>query len=364
MKHLKISYKNYTYILLALLVIFPVPSLVIGPRLQPIEGDLTRLGFYSENDFGWNGEQHKYHPPLSKKGILGKRYDIVIIGDSFSANPYPSQTAQGGNYTNTLANETGLQVGVFHITDQPVIELLQFLAEQESPPIAIIYQTVERSMVKRLTQNIVCPEELYKPNLRSTQPEQMTTPVEPVPFYRDTNLGIFDFSYTTKYLLAKLTNYRFNKRVIKARLSRDDLFSNKKSEHVLILEDDYVKTSWSERDWSFIKCGVLNMQNIVQKNGKSNFIFMVAPDKSTIYEPFITDKKMPPSNLSRLESEGLNYLRLDNVLIEHVRAGTVDLYNPNNTHWSFGGHVIVAQELVRYMKRRNIIGQPGVVPQI
>ncbi|MFT5116422.1 MAG: hypothetical protein ACI8P9_005793 [Parasphingorhabdus sp.] len=73
---------------------------------------------------------------------------------------------------------------------------------------------------------------------------------------------------------------------------------------------------------------------------------------------------MPPSNLSRLESEGLNYLRLDNVLIEHVRAGTVDLYNPNNTHWSFGGHVIVAQELVRYMKRRNIIGQPGVVPQI
>ncbi len=355
MKYSSLSYKTYTVILLIVTVAVAIPSILTGLGLQPIDGDLTRLGFYSENDFGWNGRQYEYDPPLSEKGNSGQRYDIVIIGDSFSVHASPNRTMEGGNFTNTLASETGLKVGVFHIDDQSVLGLLQDLAEQEEPPIAIIYQTGERSMRSRLGQSSVCPEEFHKLDPKGTLSNQAAESARPAPFNRNTSPGIFDFSYTSKYLFAKLTNHRFTNRVVKARLSRDDLFSNKKSGHVLFLKDDYVKSSWSERDWNTMKCSILSMQNIVQKNGKSSFIFMVAPDKSTIYKPFITDKELPPNNLSRLVSEHLNYLRLDILLTEHVGNGKVDLYLPNNTHWSYEGHVIVAHELVNYMRRGNII---------
>lgn len=341
--------------ILSVLALPALPSLITGLSLQHIDGDLTRLGYYSENDFGWNKKQYRYSPALSEKGKLGNQYDIVIIGDSFSASPSPSQVIDGRSYSNYLANDTGLRVGIFHVDDQPVPELLLALANQSKPPIAIVYQTVERAMKYRLRWNTNCPLELNKVRRESIQPGRTIHTYEPVPVWRDTSLGLLDFRYTSKYLFAYLTNHRFNKRVIKARLSRNDLFSNSKSGHILLLSDDERKFSWSRQDWESMKCTILNMQNMVQKNGKSSFIFMVAPDKSSVYAPFISDRQMPSSHLSNLESEDLNFLRLDSVLTEHARTGTVDVYLPNNTHWSYEGHLIVAKELIAYLKARNIV---------
>lgn len=45
--------------------------------------------------------------------------------------------------------------------------------------------------------------------------------------------------------LAKLTNSIFSKGIIKAKLTRDDLFSNKMSQHIHYIEDDDIELSWT-----------------------------------------------------------------------------------------------------------------------
>lgn len=43
---------------LLVLVVLPVAGLfALGVYLQPLSGDLTRLGYFSEREFGWNSPQ-------------------------------------------------------------------------------------------------------------------------------------------------------------------------------------------------------------------------------------------------------------------------------------------------------------------
>lgn len=349
MKPQKISYKTYSVTLLAVIAVVAISSSIIRLNLQKLSGELTRLGFYPESDFGWSGEQYHYQPPLKEMGVLNEPYDIVVIGDSFSTHPSGKLLSSEVFYPNALVKNTALRVGVFHIKHQPVLELLKNLSEQDTPPTTIIYQTVERSMKSRLSHHPVCPDKLYQPTLNNDRIDHKEPAFNLVGFSQDTNTGISDFGYAGKYLFAQLTGHKLNRRVIRSRLSSNDLFSNKKSDQALFLDGDFAKSSWSIRDWEIMKCSALHMQNIVQKNGKSKFVFMVSPDKSTIYESYVTDREMPPSRLALLESEGFNFLRLDQLLSKYVEDGSVDLYLPNSTHWSYEGHEIVAMEIIKYL---------------
>jgi hypothetical protein len=101
------SHKSYNRILLiplgSLFAVFTALALWV----QPIEGDLTRLGGFTENDFGWNEPQQQFSSALFK--LTGEQkydryYDVVVLGDSFSnANP----RAQWQNY---FVRATGLSL--------------------------------------------------------------------------------------------------------------------------------------------------------------------------------------------------------------------------------------------------------------
>ena len=54
------SHKKYNLILLIPLGILFAVLISLAMWVEPIEGDLTRLGGFTENDFGWNDPQQQF----------------------------------------------------------------------------------------------------------------------------------------------------------------------------------------------------------------------------------------------------------------------------------------------------------------
>src|SRR6185369_9731185 len=115
-----------------------------GRQFEPLTGDLTRIGWYPENAFGWTAPDHRFTPPLAEPGRLDGTYDVIVVGDSFSVD---ESDRIGANWPHFLARDSGLGVGVF---DSGVTALETVLAGpvfRDHPPAALIYEIVERSLV-------------------------------------------------------------------------------------------------------------------------------------------------------------------------------------------------------------------------
>src|SRR3569833_1657581 len=56
-------------------------GLIFEP-FEPLTGDLTRIGYYAEKDFGWNAPQPVFQNAANGKAITF--LDILVIGDSYS----------------------------------------------------------------------------------------------------------------------------------------------------------------------------------------------------------------------------------------------------------------------------------------
>src|SRR5258708_36544304 len=56
-----------------------------GRHFEPLTGDLTRIGWFAENEFGWTLPQRRFVPPLAPAASLDGRYELIAIGDSFPA---------------------------------------------------------------------------------------------------------------------------------------------------------------------------------------------------------------------------------------------------------------------------------------
>src|SRR5713101_7426266 len=114
-----------------------------GRQFEPLSGDLARIGWYAENDFGWTTPQRRFTPPLVLPATLDGHYDMIAIGDSFTAEEYNPGVA----WPHFLARDTGLRIGVFDSGIDSVDRVLASPAYREHPPAALIYEVVERSLI-------------------------------------------------------------------------------------------------------------------------------------------------------------------------------------------------------------------------
>ena len=164
---------------------------VLAFFLQPLTGDLMRLGGYAEHNFGWNGGQTRFDPPLVGAGSLNSPYDIVVVGDSFSL---PVELTPGSvpdernHWTDYLAAESGLSIGAFN---RDRISLETFLASEsflDTPPKLLVVEYAERTLQwAPIGQNASCvsPGPVNSPGLMfRPRPEQT------VPYERDHSHGI------------------------------------------------------------------------------------------------------------------------------------------------------------------------------
>lgn len=355
------AYKRYTLCLVCLVFAQMLILLATSFYLEPLVGDETRLGGYAENDFGWNQPQQVFENEAPKLRTAYDQYaDIWVVGDSFSfagnygVLNYPWQTF--------LTAETGLSVAsISHYTktqplayDPGIIPgIVNSEAFQKTPPRVLIVEVVERQLDILRDVGGDC-----QPHYGFTQNPHLT--LNPIPSLipskqalRKKTLPPFkeQSAYAKKYLGTFFQSTDDERIVYRLGLTTPRLFSNARSDELLAFGGDIKKSSWDEKKLADIRCKWINMQNLVQKNGKTLFVSMIVPDKLTAYARYLQDQSLAKiSPIERLAADKfLHVVRLDQAIQASIDQGAVDVYLPNDTHWAYRGHQIAAATLARYL---------------
>lgn len=342
-------YHRYNFALATLLLLGLLCTLAATMILDPFDGDLTRVGGFSENRFGWAGTQERFDPPLAMPGQPGGRYDIVVIGDSFSTFAPPDRQHRAGTFwTDHLAALTGLTVGVFDIATTRLDTLVDAMAS--APPRLVIVEKVERGL-GRLP---IVPGDCQHAALVHVELPWAATPAAPRDLRRPVRglpdpwrlAEVMGFLGTT--LEREVSRRDINKAALRP-LSRADLFSSAEPDALLFYTDDLARAAWTEADWNGIACRIRAIQALVTRRLGSGFLLVVAPDKSSAYAPYLPPADRPVDAIARLAGfPDIALVRLDLVFRRLIAQGVRDLYLPNDTHWSSAGARVAAEAVLAH----------------
>ena len=349
-------HRRYTCLLILFALILTAGLALYGRSFEPLTGDLTRIGWRSENDFGWTRPEVHFEPLAAAVGTLDAHYDVVAIGDSFTGE---SPWHPGTTWPHFLAHDTGLKVAIFDSDDDMVGRLLASERFRTDPPAVVVYEIIERNLVPnhRSRPDEACPRAIADPTVSLT-PGPPTAP--PVPFSRPTDRAWDDWpaAYAAAYVTQNLRRWVMGRETtnsVELDLTRGGLFSSRADRALLVYGEDFNKLGWTEADWRSAACNLLRLQARVEANGKTLFLAMVAPDKLTTYGPFLAAEQF--RRISRLdllaEYPALNLVRFDQGFDPTEQ---IDLYQPNDTHWSTMGHRLAARRV-----ERELVGK-GVLP--
>ncbi len=325
-----------------------------GRQFEPLTGDLTRIGWFAENEFGWVQPQRRFVPPLAAAATLDGRYDIIAVGDSFTAEEYNP----GVTWPHFLARDTGTAVGIFDSGIDSLERVLASPAYRDHPPAALIYEIVERSLIPEHrsgdAKSCLAVAPTPKPGLAIAPREVAAQTV-----IRPTTRRWDDWpaSYAMNYLVQNaLRWWRGHEATSAVRLdmSEDGLFSSRHPRGLLVYAEDFNKAGWSATEWATAICDLARIQDRVQANGRTAFLAMIVPDKLTVYEPFLADRRFAAlSQLGRLDDiPSVNLVRVDRALDPRAQ---VDLYLPDDTHWSSATHEMAADLVLRSLVARGVV---------
>jgi hypothetical protein len=353
-------YQRCNIVLIGLALLSAGIALAAALWLQPLAGDLTRLGGYSENDFGWNGTEAVFVPPLAHSGFSGHD-DIVVLGDSFSMRNTPSrQTQAGGFWTDFLAADTGLSVGVFDADTMTVERLLDSEAFRRNPPSLVILEIVERSLRNRLGGGPASCEVDGPAAAITIEGQPMERLPDPVSRATKQRLTSESIDTAVDFLRKTLLHWIFpqgSSQVLRLPLSRMGLFSSRRQDTLLVYAEDRAKASWSQSDWAAIRCRLMTYQHGVEANGTTRFAFLMVPDKSWAYAPYLPDYPWQIDAIDHLSfGDSLNMPRVDLALRSAIGAGVRDVYLPDDTHWGSAGSRIAAEVVSRYLHQPVMMG--------
>lgn len=318
--------------------------LALALWLEPVLGDLTRLGFRTENAHGWHGAQAAFSPPLAQPGRLDGRYDVVVLGDSFSgAAP---GLPQGGHWTDHFAAATGLSVGVFEARQIQAETLLSSPAAQGAR--LFVLQLAERMLAATLDRPGPCA--VPPPPLPVALPAP-ATPLAPTLHRRFSgpDLSPGRAEYLFAFLRATAQRALTGNDGSKVRLLRLDPpapFTSRRPDLLLVYNQDYDRRAWDAASWHRIACRAAAIQAASVRAGLG-FLLLVAPDKTTAYASHLAAADRSIDAVPRLAATpGLALVRADLALRAAIAAGITDVYLPDDTHWGSAGASIVAR-LVR-----------------
>lgn len=352
---------------IALLYIAVVVTAIVGAfNLQPFYGDLTRIGGFAENDYGWNTPQQKIVSPVDSVSVQytpearERTTDIWVFGDSFSHFGMEMRTitpddsiaippAALNNWTDWLSAMTGRSVLVFHIEYAKLDELLNSQQFQRSPPELLIYQSIERQLKSRAAR---FADENCKQNSATADYNLAglsSHAVETQPIARPVNTGSLNFTGLFHQIKTRIKD---KDEVRKYTLNSSSLFSSHKSNSLLIYRRDLKKNTWTSSDVETIRCSFSALKRRIEANGKTRFLALAIPDKSTVYQHYAPELTIEP-NVIEFESELPATVPIVHKLIDAVDGGAIDVYLPNDTHFGYYGHRLVAESVIDYLNNKR-----------
>jgi hypothetical protein len=343
-------HRRYALVLVALILASTLGFGLWARSFEPLWGDLTRIGWRSENQFGWTLPKERFEPLAARLGTLDRRYDIVAIGDSFTGE---SPWRPGTTWPHFLARDTGLDVAIFDSDDDLIGRLIDSPGFATAPPAVVIYEIVERNLVPGhpWASDQPCPEGDRMPAIR-LDPGQPGPP--PIPDLRPRERAWYALpvSYGLDYLAQNLRRAAIGHETtnsVALDLTRGGLFSSREDRTLLVYGEDFNKVGWTEAQWRGAACNLLALQARVEANGRTMFLAMVAPDKLTTYGPYLADESF--HGLSRLdllaEYPALHLVRFNR---DFDPTAAVDLYLPDDTHWSTIGHARAARLVENHLR--------------
>lgn len=311
--------------------------------LEPLYGDLTRIGAYPERDFGWNLPVVEFSPLNSSFGPWIEPVDILVIGDSF-ANLRPAQQWQ-----NHIAAKTGWRIHTLDVQKIDVAVLISSTLYTATPPSVVVWNVIERDLVSEYAKTTTdCPEPEPTPILRLPTPRAAQANSTGV--VRSTSLFDVNPGFARTWLFHHGLRQTFaadTGKTVRVDLVRADLFSSRRPDQLLVYNRDEYKRKWTEGDLMRVRCGFADLARKFQANGRTVFVTALAPDKSSAYRAWGRNpEKLPENWLPRvLEDFPVPDARLDIAVREAVASGVKDIYMPNDTHWSSAGHMLAAQAI-------------------
>jgi len=324
-------------------VIIPF-AIVLGMAIyiQPLVGDLTRLGNVSERSWGWN----QALPVVSiYQSEQSSDVDILVIGDSFSDKDI---------WQSVMRDMTGFRFKTYRWEDFSSPACLEsgitHLKRQYPNIRHVVIQTVERSAASRFTglkgKIDECPLTITSSihTKASTTLAVRTKRLDSIP----------DTLYTIKAFLSEPKKYQqttVSGDGYISPLKRKDLFSNQKSDALLYYAGDLVKLKWTEMQ---IAESVQNLQKLSELTSQLGFgiSFAIVPDKSTAYSDYLTQSPFQDTTTDiwqKLNAASLTVINLKAAFSENL-SKTKDFYLPDDTHLSTVGYQILASEIAKSLK--------------
>jgi len=357
------SFSRYNRLLILPFLLIIGALTIFSLWLEPLSGDLTRMGGYSERNFGWNLSQHRFEKPLfrmlkdTEPFPENEYFDMVILGDSFSIHYPLSQTNEGTYWPNYLANMTGMKILAINTTIHSFEDVINSTLFQKNPPKFFLYETVERLALSRLIAQKKCAKKTTPYITRETNPIYLHTlgnqPIEYLrPRWNGVQLGSV-WNYLKKSFLrqtiadksdvVRLPLYNLNSKI----------FSNRHNQEILLLGPT-MNQPISEEQLEAFHCGISMIQGDIEKNNHSRLLLMIAPDKQSVYSTHI--QSLSSTHLeSLLRVDHPSIISIFQPLLNSIKNGEVDLYLPNDTHWGHTGHEIAAQAVFDHMVKNNWI---------
>lgn len=320
--------------------------------LLPVDGDLARVGGYAENEFGVREPQvifeKNYFKLANTIEDYDKAYDVVVLGDSFSVD----QAARLFGWQNFFIKRTGLSMIVFDTRRYWPVEIYDSPQFKKHPPKVFVFETVERYLHERVAyfSKIAPPPgcagmkaALFDGGTPPTIDVHESVPNSAADFDPDHVLGHFGAIVQRRLGL--------NTQVVEVPLAKRGLFSSRNDSDMLVYFDEFKKQTLSEKDFSDLRAGADVFRRIVEGNGYTRFVMIVAPDKTSTYGPYLRDSAHRTANLvAELAKEpSLPVPRTDVVFSEVIASGKKDVYLPSDSHWGSIGHRVFADALADHL---------------
>ncbi|MES0873936.1 alginate O-acetyltransferase AlgX-related protein [Sinimarinibacterium thermocellulolyticum] len=353
--------------LLALVAVFAAFAIGIawyGATVPPYVGDLTRLGGYSEDDFGWTEPQARFDPPLYHAHRYDAPVDVLIFGDSMSLHRSGEQTDPGSYWPNYLAARTGWRVAALHRHDWTLDDVLQHAVYRQAPPRVLIVQFAERAIVglERITAgygNGSGCDGAATPVFDPLPLRPLGRQPLPLPPPRPSARGV-DFSLGAHHLKRRVLTQLLPSAwqpVRRFALDRAGLFSSRRDRELLVFADDLRKLDMTPDQLARQRCALREIQDAVQASGKTVLLVLVVPDKLSTYRAHLPalppDYPEVPALLAA--AGGLQLVRVDRVFDAAVKAGVRDLFLPNDTHPGVAGHRLIADAVMHSLRELGIV---------
>jgi hypothetical protein len=324
--------------------------------LQAPDGDLARVGGFPENQFHWKSPQPAFRKNLFTvtKHLDGydRYYDVVVLGDSFSFD----QEARGFAWQNFFIARTGLSMIVLDARSYFAQSVIDSPAFRKFPPRVFVYESVERYVQWR-TSYFEDPEG-HPPAMASWRPVPPPAPLaEPVAQAPDPPPSLDPEDVLGLAGAALKRRIGLNSLVVDVPLATSGLFTSDEDRTLLVYFDEYRKNDLTTADVGSMRKGIAALRERVESNGVTRFVLLIAPDKSSIYAPYIPDAGRATRNLiaEAAMDPSLPVIRTDQILGAAIKAGAPDIYLPSDSHWGSTGHRLVADSLADFLgfPRRN-----------